>query len=428
MIRRFVRSLLAVALTFCLAACAPTPVSNVLGYMLGEQLGTLDFSVPSGPGGSLSGTVRDPNGQPIFGATVLVAERNGNPHAARTDAQGRYRIDGIPPGQYTPAAVAPGYQETVAETGLGFPRLVTIRAGAVTEATPLRLQPYTVEPLPEALPVATNLTLTATETVTAPFPAGAAAQVQSFRFVHKGVLVDTLRLYLPLNLPPDARLPLLFMIYPIHVDYWQAVSTAFAAQGYAFVAISPMAAHGTEIIAHAEDARVGLELARQGALSPHIDGERTVILGGSFSSAILYQLLRMTGDEIAGWVTVGGISNAFAGAADFYAGKIAIPPEYKYLIPSLGPPHLYPLAFLRYSPVYAAAELPPTLLIHTDADLVIPIEQARQFEATLRAAGIPVDVFYYEDVSHYLQIDENTTEAGRQMFYRVVEFAERILE
>jgi hypothetical protein len=35
-----------------------------------------------------------------------------------------------------------------------------------------------------------------------------------------------------------------------------------------------------------------------------------------------------------------------------------------------------------------------------------------------------VTVFYYQDVSHYLQIDDQMTDAGREMFYRVVDFAQ----
>ena len=123
---------------------------------------------------------------------------------------------------------------------------------------------------------------------------------------------------------------------------------------------------------------------------------------------------------------MGGISNAFSGTASFYADQLEIPPQYEYLIPALGLPNLYPLDFLRFSPVYTAAQLPPTLIIHTDVDHVIPIDQAYQLEAALRANHVPVEVYYYKDVSHYLQIDENMTAQGREMFYRVLTFATRI--
>ena len=153
-------------------------------------------------------------------------------------------------------------------------------------------------------------------------------------------------------------------------------------------------------------------------------------LGGSFSSAILIRLLRDVDSdkgegEIVAWVSVGGIANAFTGTADFYAGRIEMPPQYRLLIPALGPANLYPLAFLRYSPVYVASEFPPTMIVHTAADRIIPISQAEELEAQLRRAKIPVEAFYYDDVSHYLQIGDDMTAAGTEMFWRILKFIEQ---
>jgi dipeptidyl aminopeptidase/acylaminoacyl peptidase len=406
-----------------LTGCTPTPTGNVLGFLLAEQTGSITAPPPPQPSGTLTGLVLTA-GQPLAGATVLVAERTGKPHAARTDDQGRYTITGVPAGQYVPAATAPGYDDVALADALGVPLLVTIQPGSLTAVPTITLPRHQPVPLPENLAQTTHLTLTATAVLTAAFPAGSMARMQAFQFVQHGVLIDTLRLYLPLTLPADARLPLLFMIYPTHVDLWHSVSTAYAAQGYALVAISPSPAHGTDVAAHAAVARVAFALVQQGALSPQIDSSRTVALGGSFSSAILHRFLDDVGSAVAGWVTVGGISDAFRGTADFYAGKLEIPRQYRLLIPALGLPDLYPLPFLRYSPVYTASALPPTLIIHTAVDKVIPIEQAYGLEQALRAAGVPVEVFYYEDVSHYLQIDDQMTDQGRAMFYQVLEFAE----
>jgi len=63
--------------------------------------------------------VDDQTAQPIAGATVLVAERDGTPHTAITGADGRYRIEGVPPGEYVPAAVAPGYGEAALAAAAG---------------------------------------------------------------------------------------------------------------------------------------------------------------------------------------------------------------------------------------------------------------------------------------------------------------------
>jgi acetyl esterase/lipase len=396
-----------------------------VGYLLAKQWGPLEPAPPDAPRGALTGLVLGEEG-PLAGAAVVVAERTGRPYAAYTDINGRYRIDGIPAGQYTPAAVAPGYGEQVNTNLFGMPHLATIRAGELTEARPFHLRRLEPDPLPQPWPAAANLELWATAVVTAPFPAGSTAQVQAFAFERDGLRIDTLRLYTPVARTADAPLPLLFMIYPSPVDLWQSVSTAYASQGYALVAISPASERGTDMVAHAADARVALALARSGVLDPNIDASTTVALGGSFSSAILHQLIRLTDGEIDAWVTVGGIANAFAGADDFYAGKLEIPPQYEYLIPALGMPNLYPLLFLRYSPVYTAAELPATLIVHTAADRVIPIEQAYELEAALRGARVPVEVFYYEDVSHYLQIDDDLTEAGMEMFYRTLDFIQQV--
>jgi len=414
------------AVLFALAACAPTPQGNVIGYMIAERLGRFDEPPPSARGG-VAGTVYYGN-EPVAGATVVVAERDGRPHSAQTDAQGQYQIDGIPPGQYAVAAVAPQFEETKLRDGFGLPLLVTIRPDAVTVAPPLALQPHVPIPLPQPLAAATQLTLTHTAIVTAPFPVGSTAKMQAFQFTYAHEAIPTLRLYLPTSTARQPDLPLLFLVYPTLVDAWQSVSVAFAAQGFAVVAVSPVAARALDIDAHALDARIALALAQQGHLDPRLHDQPAVALGGSFSSAILHRLLRDLDQEVVAWVTVGGIADAFSGAADFYTGRITIPPEYTYLIPALGPPNLYPLAFLRYSPLYTAAQLPPTLIIHTDADRIIPISQAYDLEAALRAAGVPVAVFYYEDVSHYLQIDDQMTDTGREMFYRVVDFAQQYRE
>ena len=410
---------------FVLAACQPAPQSNVVGYLLGKQLGTLENPNQAQPPGALEGRVLGPGAMPVSGATVVVAERTGTPHVARTDATGHYRIEGIPPDQVAPAAVAPGLAEAALQGLFGTPGLVTISAAQTTVAPDLTLAPYMPPPLPADLAAAVNLRQTAAYTATAPFPEGAAAQVKAFAFDYNGVTVDTLRLLLPLAAPAGVTYPLVLFVAPTAVDDWQDVTAAFAAQGYAVLALSPMAARGVDAEGQAQDVRVALALAQQDALGPGVGHNRPVAMGGSYSSAILARLLRFAGDELAGWVSVGGMSNAFTGAEAFYAGELEMPANFSLLVPAFGPPNLYPLIFLRYSPVFVAGELPPTLLIHTSADRVLPIDQAYQLETAARAAGVPVETYYYADVSHYLGIGENLTDAGREMFNKIVAFIER---
>lgn len=419
------RRLLAVGLltALLLSGCAPIAEVNVAGYLLEKELRGETIAAVQPGAGAIAGEVWM-EGRPAPGVSVLVAERTGRPYATTTDSSGHYRIDGVPPGQYVVAAVGPESDETSLTGAWGIPWLVSVRADQVAAAPRLTVQRHIAAPLPDDLAGAFQLTAGRPYTASTPFPAGSVAWGQAFAFERAGAVIDTLRVYQPLT-GAEKPLPMIFGVFPGVIDGWEPVSVAFAAAGYTVVAISPGGSRGLDVHAHAEDARIALHLARQGHLGVDVADVPAVAMGGSFSSAILHRLLRDERDQFAAWVTVGGISNAFTGSADFYAGRLDIPDPYGLVIPALGAANIHPVPFLRFSPVYTAAHLPPTLIIHTAADAIIPIDQAYQLEAALRAAEVPVEVFYYEDVSHYLQIGEDITEAGKAMYRLVMDFAGR---
>ena len=404
------------------AACEPSPTMHVIGYMIEERLGGPVEPVPSAPKGSLSGQVLFA-GEPVAGAAVIVATRTGTPYSARTDGSGYYRIDNIPPGQYVPASIAPTFAETALSGAFGLPYPVTVRAGETAHAPALTLQKHSPRLLPSPLPEAADLWVSEPVTKTAPFPAGAIASERSIAFTRAGARIISLRLYRPF---PDSgeNLPLLFGLYPGWVDDWAPVNVALADAGFSVLALSPSGVWGLDVTAHAEDARLALALARGGHLGVDLADAPAVALGGSFSSAIVNRLLRDERDQFAAWLTLGGISNAFSGSADFYARRLTFPERFRYVIPALGPANIYPLPFLYYSPVYTASQLPPTMIIHTDVDRIIPISQAYELEEALRTAGVYVEALYYEDVSHYLQIGDDMTESGKEMFWQVLKFLE----
>lgn len=65
------------------------------------------------------GRVADGSGVPLAGATVTLIDARGDVVAtAVPDAGGRYRLDGVPPGRYTLAAGAEGYQPLAASVEL----------------------------------------------------------------------------------------------------------------------------------------------------------------------------------------------------------------------------------------------------------------------------------------------------------------------
>ena len=86
-------------------------------------------AVAGGMTGGLAGTVTDPSGVPIGGATVRIP---AVARAATTDSAGGFRLDGLAPGRHTLTARAPRFAP--AESS------ITIVAGAMTRVA-IRLQP-----------------------------------------------------------------------------------------------------------------------------------------------------------------------------------------------------------------------------------------------------------------------------------------------
>jgi hypothetical protein len=70
-------------------------------------------------GGSVTGTVTDPKGAVIAGATVKLAKVGGGaPITAQTNAQGKFKIEGLAPGAYVVSITAPGFDEVKRENVL----------------------------------------------------------------------------------------------------------------------------------------------------------------------------------------------------------------------------------------------------------------------------------------------------------------------
>ena len=76
-------------------------------------------------GASITGTVKDPQGQPVPGTTLTLFSRTGSAGSATTsDSSGAYRFEGLPEGDYLLRAAAPGFALFLAED-------IHLRAGAV---------------------------------------------------------------------------------------------------------------------------------------------------------------------------------------------------------------------------------------------------------------------------------------------------------
>jgi vitamin B12 transporter len=67
-------------------------------------------------GASITGTVKDPQGQPVAGATLTLFSRTGAAGSATTsDSSGGYRFDGLPEGDYLLRAAASGFTPFLVE-------------------------------------------------------------------------------------------------------------------------------------------------------------------------------------------------------------------------------------------------------------------------------------------------------------------------
>lgn len=92
---------------------------------------------------------------------------------------------------------------------------------------------------------------------------------------------------------------------------------------------------------------------------------------------------------------------------------------------ALGRPDRDPAFFYGFSPVFYADRLPPTFVIHTTNDEVIPYNQAEALAAALDAAGVPHELLLYEDTTHYLDA-YSPTPATRRVYERVLAYVRQV--
>ena len=363
--------------------------------------------------GGLSGVIQDQDGQPVQGAVALVASVRGEVYQARSDRHGRYRIDGVPPGRYVPLAAAWGYAETTHAP-------VEVITGRVQRDVDFELPPYRPAPV-----VPTDLQIGPAQEASSEFPTHLVASRTPFDFSLDGLRINGGHLYLP----PDAAAPLptLFIVYPSAPLNWDAASVGLTRDGFAVVAIGPDADRGLDIEGHVRDMRAAFQLWQEGRLvplgSPHeaADRQRWVLMSGSFGSFVLFRALRDL-PPVPAIVNVGGVSDAYLGVQSLYSQELAIPPPYDTALAALGRPDRDPAFFFAYSPVFFADRLPPTLIVHTYADEVIPFNQAMTLDAAMTAAGVPHQLLLYDDTTHYLDA-YNPTPATHMVFERIVAFA-----
>ena len=398
---------------------ARTPAGGALQNVAEYRLRLAWWSLVGGPEydpartGGLSGVIHDADGQPLADAIALVATVRGQVYQARGDRRGRYRIDGVPPGRYVPLAAAWGYQETNGEP-------IQVATGRVTGGEDFLLHPYQTAPVEPS-----HLVIGPAEQAASDFPIPLVASRIPFTFDLDGTTVDGGQLYLP----PDASgpLPTLFIVYPSAPLNWDAASVALTRDGFAVLAVGPDADRGLDIEGHVRNLRAAYQLWQEdrirplGSVTSPADRERWLMMSGSFGSLVMYRALRDL-PPVPAIVNVGGVSDGFLAVSSLYTEELAIPPPYDDAIAALGRPDRDPAFFFAYSPVFFADRLPPTLIVHTYADEVIPYNQATALDTAMNGAGVPHDLLLYQDTTHYLDA-YNPTPATHMVYERIIAFA-----
>jgi len=414
------------AVLIAMLAISRTPrgraVYNIIEYRL-RAWSSSHFpaaQATASPPGAIAGKVSDSAGQPLEGALVLVATSAGEAHTARSDSTGGFRIVQVPPGRYVVAASAWGYDDAVHRRGPFSRSAVTVRPAKLTDGLNVTLSEHVpFAPELEKAPI-----VGPPEIGVALFPAEVQASRMAVTFTNESLVITTTLLYEPLQTDQADNLPVLVACYPSEPLNWDRVSVAIASEGYMVLATGPSPQRGLDIPGMARDHLKAAGYLRAGQLTDRADMQRQGWLSGSFSSVILYQSLREQPGNVDALIVVGGISDALLGVQALYGQDLAIPERYATAIAALGRPDRYPEVYLGYSPAFFAKHLPPTLVVHTTADEVIPPDQAERLAAALDEAGVPYELFLYEDTTHYLD-QVNVTPDTAELYRRLTEFLDR---
>lgn len=236
-------------------------------------------------------------------------------------------------------------------------------------------------------------------------------------------------------IPPGAT-PLAPGILLVHGGAW-VVGDKSQLRGYGFllgrqgivcVACEYRLAGESQWPAQIHDVKAAIRWMRANAAELGIDPDRIAICGAS-SGAHLALIAAGTPD-FAPLEGNGGneeVSSSVAAAVSFYAATTLVP-ESEMLADSVGKllgEGAEMAVFEQASPsTYISADFPPTMLMHSNMDELIPVEQSISFAATLHSLGVPAELHIFDNVPHMFDGDKRL---GRQAAVMVQSFVERYL-
>ena len=384
-------------------------VRNTLEYHVTRSWWSLTGEPVASKSGDVAGRVTNRLGKAIPKAVVLLSEWDGRVHTAQTDADGTYRISGMPIGFYRVAAAATGYDSV--QSG-GLLRGVTVRPGLQAEAS-FCMNPSQKKRLsPLAVPQNVD---PQTLVCTSPIPGQALRETLKFSDT---ALSNLIFLYRPTQMM-DRPLPVLLAVYPGPVDTWECVSIGLAQAGYAVVAIGP--AYGMELTPDVDVLERLVMMIRQGGLAG-TDPSRVAALGGSYS-ALLLELLALRDTGLDAMVLLGPPTDMFDFRRRFEREGFVPPFGLDRALVALGLPSRDPLRYMNHSMVYQTRPgLPATLVFHSYQDEIVPYQQSGLLVESLRRQGVEAELRLFEGASHYLLEDG---EAAVSIYHQTLEFLRR---
>jgi hypothetical protein len=397
-----------------------TGLRNVLHYQVIERLGGPEVQLDEEPG-SISGTIRDPGGNPVPGAIVLVSSPLGHTFTAEADPEGQYHIAEVPPGRYVPIAGKRGYDDAFAQTcfaGLCMKHTVTVRPDQESGGADLTF--VAIEPPVITVDGSLIVSPTAKVQVGAPFPSESLRT--SFAFDRADLRLNDCHLYEPTE--GQGPFPTLLLVLPGPVHAWEIIPVPFAAQGFSVLACYPL--RGIDIDQDVADLLTALEYLRRGQIPSRADTGRLALVGASFTSLHTWRLLALT-DAMDVTLVLGGMSDGFTFRHDVETGMAHTRPPFDQVLMALGFPNTSPELYFKYSAIFHLEGLPPICLLHGIDDELSPFSQSVGLADELERRGMPYEFFSYEGLSHYFSTSA-ANETTQQMFQDSLDCLRRWLE
>ena len=143
-----------------------------------------------------------------------------------------------------------------------------------------------------------------------------------------------------------------------------------------------------------DTAAIIASVQRTGRASP----ERTLVVGSSSGGMAVLAVLARHGDRVAGGVALSPVCDL----ADLAARSHRF--EAHYAVSLVGDPIRDRQRYVDRSPISSAAALSrPVLVMHGDADPVVPVEQSRRLVAAVEAAGGEIEYHEFAGEGHGLR-------------------------